>query len=71
MLEHLGEKEAARRLFTAIERVTADKANHTPDLGGAATTRSVTDALKEAIRKPVAPVAQVEVGAGDRARRLN
>ena len=34
----------------AIEKVTADKANHTPDLGGKATTRSVTDAVKKAIR---------------------
>ncbi len=34
MLEHLGEPAAARRLMRAIERVTADKRFHTPDLGG-------------------------------------
>jgi tartrate dehydrogenase/decarboxylase/D-malate dehydrogenase len=51
MLEHLGEKGAAEKLMKAIEAVTADKTNHTPDLGGKATTRSVTDALKKAIRE--------------------
>lgn len=34
VLEHLGEKAAAARLMRAIERVTADKPLHTPDLGG-------------------------------------
>src|SRR5204863_4385263 len=33
MLEHIGEPGAAARLMRAIERVTADKALHTPDLG--------------------------------------
>ncbi|MDI6747840.1 MAG: tartrate dehydrogenase [Rhodocyclaceae bacterium] len=50
MLEHLGETAAAARLMQAIERVTADPACHTPDLGGKATTRSVTDAAIAAIR---------------------
>jgi tartrate dehydrogenase/decarboxylase/D-malate dehydrogenase len=45
MLEHLGEPNAAARLMRAIERVTADPALHTPDLGGTATTRQVTDAV--------------------------
>ena len=49
MLEHLGEKEAAARLMAAVERVTADPALHTPDLGGSATTRAVTDAVRDAI----------------------
>src|SRR6266508_4623008 len=49
MLDHLGEREAAARLMRAIERVTADKALHTPDLGGKATTRQVTDAVIRAI----------------------
>ncbi len=40
MLEHLGEKDAAARLMRAVERVTADPALHTPDLGGTATTRA-------------------------------
>ena len=49
MLEHLGEKAAADRLMRAIERVTAEPSLHTPDLGGAATTRAVTDATIAAI----------------------
>jgi tartrate dehydrogenase/decarboxylase/D-malate dehydrogenase len=49
MLEHLGEKPAAQRLMKAIERVTADKRFHTPDLGGSARTVDVTKAVIEAI----------------------
>jgi tartrate dehydrogenase/decarboxylase/D-malate dehydrogenase len=51
MLEHLGEKPAADRLMHAVERVTADPALHTPDLGGKATTQQVTDAVCEALRR--------------------
>jgi len=50
MLEHLGEKAAADRLMKAIERVTANPSLHTPDLGGSATTRQVTDAVIKAIQ---------------------
>jgi tartrate dehydrogenase/decarboxylase/D-malate dehydrogenase len=49
MLEHLGEKPAADRLMKAIERVTADKRFHTPDLGGSARTADVTKAVIDAI----------------------
>ncbi len=45
MLDHLGENDAAQRLMRAIERVTAAPALHTPDLGGRATTRQVTEAV--------------------------
>ena len=48
MLEHLGEKPAAERLMKAVEHVTADPSLHTPDLGGKATTKQVTDAVCEA-----------------------
>jgi len=51
MLDHLGEKRAAARLMAAIERVTADSSFHTPDLGGTATTRQVTDAVIDAVRR--------------------
>jgi tartrate dehydrogenase/decarboxylase/D-malate dehydrogenase len=51
MLEHLGENAAANRLMRAIERVTAEPSLHTPDLGGAATTRAVTDATIAAIQR--------------------
>ena len=53
MLDHLGEPKAAASLMQAIEQVTADPAFHTPDLGGTATTSSVTDAVIEAIRRPL------------------
>jgi tartrate dehydrogenase/decarboxylase/D-malate dehydrogenase len=49
MLEHLGEKAAAYRLMKAIERVTADKRFHTPDLGGTARTADVTAAVIDAV----------------------
>ncbi|MBV8765773.1 MAG: tartrate dehydrogenase, partial [Hyphomicrobiales bacterium] len=49
MLDHLGEPRAAERLMRAIERVTADSTLHTPDLGGEATTRQVTDAVIAAL----------------------
>jgi tartrate dehydrogenase/decarboxylase/D-malate dehydrogenase len=49
MLEHLGETAAAQRLMKAIERVTANPELHTPDLGGTANTRKVTDAVTVAI----------------------
>jgi tartrate dehydrogenase/decarboxylase/D-malate dehydrogenase len=48
MLEHLGETKAAARLMKAIEAVTAKKV-FTPDLGGSARTRDVTEALKSAL----------------------
>ena len=48
MLEHLGEGDAAARLMGAIEEVTA-KRIFTPDLGGRARTRDVTNAVLEAL----------------------
>jgi tartrate dehydrogenase/decarboxylase/D-malate dehydrogenase len=48
MLEHLGEKQAAARLMTAIEQVTS-QGIRTPDLGGTARTLDVTDAVCAAI----------------------
>ena len=44
MLEHLGEAEAAARLMRAVEQVCA-AGILTPDVGGTATTREVTDAV--------------------------
>jgi tartrate dehydrogenase/decarboxylase/D-malate dehydrogenase len=34
----------------AVERPTANKSLHTPDLGGKATTKQVTDAVCETLR---------------------
>ncbi len=48
MLEHLGEQEAAARLMAAVERVT-EAGILTPDVGGTANTKQVTDAVCEAI----------------------
>ena len=48
MLEHLGEAQAAARLMRAIEAVTAQRV-FTPDLGGRARTRDVTEALLAAL----------------------
>jgi tartrate dehydrogenase/decarboxylase / D-malate dehydrogenase len=49
MLDHLGHAEAAAALHRAIEHVLSDRANHTPDLGGRASTEQVTTALIAAI----------------------
>lgn len=51
LLEHLGETEAAKRLMSAIEAVTADPSLHTRDLGGEATTAQVTQAVCEHLTK--------------------
>lgn len=45
MLEHLGEKKAADALMRAIEGVTAKGRMLTPDLGGKAKTKDVTEAV--------------------------
>jgi tartrate dehydrogenase/decarboxylase/D-malate dehydrogenase len=49
MLEHLGETQAAVRLMSAIERVTAAGTPRTPDLGGTGTTKAVTQAVCDAL----------------------
>jgi len=48
MLDHLGEAEAAARLMRAVEAVTG-AGIRTPDVGGDATTKIVTDAVIDAI----------------------
>jgi tartrate dehydrogenase/decarboxylase/D-malate dehydrogenase len=50
LLDHLGEQGAADRLMKAIERVTADRRFHTPDLGGTAKTVDVTKAVIDAVQ---------------------
>lgn len=50
MLEHFWEKQAAEILLNAVENVCATGIQ-TPDIGGTATTRKVTDAvMKEILR---------------------
>lgn len=50
LLDHLGEPAAASRLMAAVERVTEVGEILSPDLGGNATTRQVTDAVLASIR---------------------
>ena len=45
LLDHIGQRAAARRVETAVERTLADRRGLTRDLGGQGTTRSLTDAL--------------------------
>ncbi len=48
MLEHLGEHDSARRLMSAIERVTTSEVR-TADLGGKSKTVDVTKAVRKAL----------------------
>lgn len=48
MLEHLGEAKAAERLMSAVQRV-CEEGIVTPDIGGTATTKQVTEAVVQAI----------------------
>ena len=49
MLEHLGAKEAGAGIVTAIERVLAEEALRTPDLGGPADTKTCGAAIADAV----------------------
>jgi tartrate dehydrogenase/decarboxylase / D-malate dehydrogenase len=49
LLDHVGEFDAAARVMSAIEHVTANPSLHTRDLGGTATTAQVTEAVCEHI----------------------
>jgi homoisocitrate dehydrogenase len=48
LLDHIGERETARRIERAVDKVLA-QGELTPDLGGRATTESLTDAVIEAL----------------------
>ena len=45
MLEHLGEKQAARAVEEAIFRVVGASEPHTPDIGGRASTSEMGEAI--------------------------
>lgn len=49
MLRHLGEEHAAQRIQRAVEHVVAAGRVRTPDLGGRATTKALTDAVIAAL----------------------
>jgi isocitrate dehydrogenase (NAD+) len=55
MLDHLGERPAARRIEAALEKVYREGKHATRDLGGTATTQEFTDAVISAL--PVAATA--------------
>jgi len=55
MLDHLGERPAARRIEAALERVYREGKHATRDLGGRATTQEFTDAVISAL--PIAATA--------------
>ncbi len=49
MLEHLGAREAAQAIVTAIERVLASGENLTRDMGGTASTTALGQAIADAV----------------------
>jgi len=49
MLDHLGERPAARRIEAALNRVYREGKHITRDLGGRATTQEFTDAVISAL----------------------
>jgi tartrate dehydrogenase/decarboxylase/D-malate dehydrogenase len=49
MLDHLGEAQAGKAVDAAIRAALASRSVQTPDLGGQATTRQVTDAVLAAL----------------------
>ena len=53
MLDHIGEHRAAGAIRAAVESVLADGRQVTPDLGGKAGTREMTDAVLAAMVGPV------------------
>lgn len=54
LLEHLAEREAADRIRLAVEQVLAEACVLTPDLGGSASTREMTEAICLACEKVAA-----------------
>jgi isocitrate/isopropylmalate dehydrogenase len=49
MLDHIGERDAARRIRAALEKVLTEGTIRTHDLGGAASTTEFTDAICRAV----------------------
>jgi len=55
MLDHLGERDASAQLLRAIETVLAERRVRTPDLGGAATTHEMGEAVRAVLRAQLVP----------------
>jgi isocitrate dehydrogenase (NAD+) len=49
MLRHLKEDQAAAAIDRAVEDALSDANNHTPDLGGGADTRQLTQAIADRV----------------------
>src|SRR5438046_2143848 len=49
MMDHLGRRDLHDRILGAVERVVGNQTLRTPDLGGTATTKEVTEAIVEEI----------------------
>jgi tartrate dehydrogenase/decarboxylase/D-malate dehydrogenase len=55
MCHHLGERDAFLRIRRGVAAVTRKKEALTPDVGGTATTREMTDAISREVKaQPVA-----------------
>src|SRR5271156_1519621 len=50
MLDHLGERSAARRVEAALDKVYREGQHHTRDLGGTTSTKDFTDAIIAALK---------------------
>ncbi len=50
MLDHLGERSAARRIEAALDKVYREGKHHTRDIGGTTTTKDFTDAVIAALQ---------------------
>jgi isocitrate dehydrogenase (NAD+) len=50
MLDHLGERSAARRIEAALDKVYREGKHHTKDLGGTTPTKDFTDAVIAALQ---------------------
>ena len=49
MLDYLGEKEAANRIVSSIEKTLGEKVNRTKDLNGSSNTKECTQRVLENI----------------------
>jgi isocitrate dehydrogenase (NAD+) len=49
LLDHIGEHQAAGRVWNAVARVLSERRHLTPDLGGNGTTVRLTQAVCEAV----------------------
>ena len=50
MLDHLGQNEAAKHILGAIELVIRDSDLKTPDMGGNASTREMSEIIVQAVQ---------------------